>query len=234
MAGENSDQNDWREALRSFLNPVVLIAISILVAIFVLIGSAIFGLDKGVLVSMGRADYARGLITYLFAVVTIGTAVVLVVSGLTGTESNSHKERFNRGKEVLSLLLGVFGTIVGFYFGSEVGGAQLKKSSIQVAPPHLSAQSGSSGAPITVDSYVSGGVPPYVVSLSVDGDKAEASDKIDASGWYSKILKLPAVSDEKAVTLHVVAIDADGNRGESYVPVVVKPDLSNAGGLHPK
>ena len=28
------------------------------------------------------------------------------------------KERFDRGKEVLSLLIGIFGTIIGFYFGS--------------------------------------------------------------------------------------------------------------------
>ena len=80
-----------------------------------------FGWDKGVLQSMSRTDYARGLITYLFAVVTIGTAVVLVVSALTTSADDQHEKRFQRGKEILSLLLGVFGTIVGFYFGAEIG-----------------------------------------------------------------------------------------------------------------
>jgi hypothetical protein len=56
------------------------IPILILLAIFFLIGAAIFKLDKGeVLLSMSKVEFARGLITYLFAVVTIGTAVVLAV-----------------------------------------------------------------------------------------------------------------------------------------------------------
>ena len=73
-------------------NPVVLIAVLILLSVFVLIGSAIFGIDRGVLTGMSRIDFARGLITYLFAIVTIGTAVVLVVSGLTGLD-DPHNDR---------------------------------------------------------------------------------------------------------------------------------------------
>jgi uncharacterized membrane protein len=88
--------NPWRQ----LVNPIVLIALMILFSIFALIGSAIFGWDKGVLTGMGRIDFARGLITYLFAVVTIGTAVVLVVSALTGTEDEVHEKRFQRGKEI--------------------------------------------------------------------------------------------------------------------------------------
>jgi hypothetical protein len=104
------------EGVVSLLNPIVVIALAILGGVFFLIGAAIFGLDKGVLAKMSDSTFARGLITYLFAVVTIGTAVVLVVYSLT-TAGGGEDQRFNRGKDVLSLLLGVFGTIVGFYFG---------------------------------------------------------------------------------------------------------------------
>lgn len=226
-AGVLPQNNEGREGrlniLKGFFDPVVFIAISILIAIFVLIGSAIFGVDKGVLVSMGRSEYARGLITYLFAVVTIGTAVVLVVSALTGTESDAHKERFQRGKEILSLLLGIFGTIVGFYFGSEVSGGQSRKVSLQVAPLHLSAQVGSPAGSISVNSFVAGGTPPYRVSVGFDDGKTEPPEKLETDGWYTKAVSLPEVSDEKAVTIRLVAIDSEGTRGESSAPVVVKP-----------
>ena len=215
---EDQDKQVWK----NFADPVVVIAMSILIAIFVLIGSAILGWDKGVLVSMGRTDYARGLITYLFAVVTIGTAVVLVVSGLTGTESDVHKERFQRGKEILSLLLGVFGTIVGFYFGSEVSGSQLKKT-IQIAPLHLSAMAGISDSSVTVNSFLSSGTPPYSVTLAFDGEKPDKPENVDAGGWYTKTIPLPSVSQEQAIVIHLIAIDVDGNRAESSAPMIVKP-----------
>src|SRR5262245_49760326 len=67
------------EGVASLLNPIVVIALAILFGVFFLIGAAILGLDKGVLAKMSESAFARGLITYLFSVVTIGTAVVLVV-----------------------------------------------------------------------------------------------------------------------------------------------------------
>src|SRR5262245_23989488 len=105
--------------LASVLNPVVLIALLILAGTFVLILCAILGIDSGVLARMADATFARGLITYLFTVVTVGTSVVLIVYSLTTTPPAEDRQ-FDRGKDVLSLLLGVFGTIVGFYFGSEL------------------------------------------------------------------------------------------------------------------
>ena len=64
-------------------------------------------------------DYARGLITVLFTVGTIGVALLATLTAMfiPGPEG---KERFDRVKEVLSLLLGIVGTIIGFYYGTEV------------------------------------------------------------------------------------------------------------------
>src|SRR5215469_7491534 len=99
---------------------ISIIALLILGSVIGMIAVAIFGWDRGrVLTQMSQIDFARGLITYLFAVVTIGTAVLLIVSALTSPADDTHNARFQRGKEILSLLLGVFGTVVGFYFGSE-------------------------------------------------------------------------------------------------------------------
>jgi hypothetical protein len=222
MANEDNRTPDSPLWWHSFANPVVIIAITILVAIFVLIGSAIMGHDA-VLTSMARAEYARGLITYLFAVVTIGTAVVLVVSALTGTESDAHEKRFQRGKEILSLLLGVFGTIVGFYFGSEVSGAQAKKTVVQLTPPHLSISVAEGGSQVNLETMISGGMPPYRIGVAFDGEIVQTSDRSEMGGLYSKVVTVPNVDQEKAVTVHVLAIDGEGNRGEAFVPLVVKP-----------
>lgn len=150
----------------SFLNPVVALAFTMLLAIVLLIGATVLGLDKGLLLTkMGKVDFARGLITYLFAVVTIGTAVVMVVSALTGPESPEHRRSFQRGKEILSLLLGVFGTIVGFYFGSEVAGnAQpAEEAIVKIVPLRLSSTSVLSGTDFTVFTYVTGGRAPLSI-----------------------------------------------------------------------
>jgi len=90
----------------AFANPVVGLTVLIVMSVVALIGAAVLGIDKGVLQNMGRRDYARGLITYLFAVVTIGAAAVLVLSALTSNGSTAEANRFENGKEILSLLLG--------------------------------------------------------------------------------------------------------------------------------
>ena len=77
-----------------------------------------FNLDF--LTKIAEIEAARGLITFLFAVTTVGIAVVVVLAVLLGSGTNEElAERFQRGKDVLTILIGVFGAILGFYFGSE-------------------------------------------------------------------------------------------------------------------
>jgi hypothetical protein len=63
-------------------------------------------------------EVARGLITFLIAISTVGIAIVLAISTVLVPDSAEGDKRFDRGKQVLSILIGVLGTIVGFYFGS--------------------------------------------------------------------------------------------------------------------
>jgi hypothetical protein len=80
-----------------------------------------FALDKSMLAELAKPEQARGLVTFLFAVATVGIALVIVLAVLlsTGTKEDL-AERFRMGKDILAVLIGVFGTIVGFYFGSEL------------------------------------------------------------------------------------------------------------------
>ncbi len=224
MADETPNKEggqDWHEVWRQILNPVVLIALLILLSIFALIGSAMFGWDKGVLIGMGRIEFARGLITYLFAIVTIGTAVVLVVSALTGTDSDVHKERFQRGKEILALLLGVFGTIVGFYFGSEI--SQKGSFALTAAPIRLSERAVRSAGAITMETYISGGQPPYTYGFAFDKDQVEVTEPVEVNGWIDRTITAPQVTAERSIKVHLIVLDSTTGRVELYSTVDVKP-----------
>jgi hypothetical protein len=79
-----------------------------------------FALDKAMLVELAEPNKARGLITFLFAVATVGISLVIVLAVFLSTGSKEEvAERFQMGKDILAVLIGVFGTIIGFYFGSE-------------------------------------------------------------------------------------------------------------------
>lgn len=208
----------------NFLNPVVVISCSILVSVFILIGTAIFGFDKGVLAGMSRVDFARGLITYLFAIVTIGTAVVLVVSALTGADDPQNDKRFERGKEILSLLLGVFGTIVGFYFGSEVSAKGAAAEQVMhVIPLRLSASAVTSKSPFELQTFISGGQPPYRYGITVGSGTPEANTQVDGSGWITATLTAPDVSSEQPVPVKVLVKDSDAHTTEGSTSVRVTP-----------
>jgi hypothetical protein len=63
------------------------------------------------------SNEARGLITTLFAIMTVTLALILILSVLFSS-SPDYEKRFVLGKEVLTIFIGILGTIVGFYFGS--------------------------------------------------------------------------------------------------------------------
>jgi len=73
--------------------------------------------EKTLLHELSNTEVARGLITFLVAVSTVGIALILTVYAVA-TQDPKAKENFGLAKEVLSSLIGVLGTIVGFYFGS--------------------------------------------------------------------------------------------------------------------
>jgi len=163
-------------AAMSLKHPVAIAALSIILGTVGLIGAAVLGLDEGKIVEkMTEPDFARGVIAYLFAVTTVGTAAVLALSALIGIS----KERFDSGKEVLALLLGVFGTILGFYFGTT--GTAAGGVGLEVANPLVSDSVAVAGESITVTAFVSGGNPPYRYSL-VPSDGA-APRPVRPDGW---------------------------------------------------
>jgi hypothetical protein len=204
-------------------SPVVLLTVTIVMSVIALIGAAVFGFDQGVLLSMGRREFARGLIAYLFSVVTIGTAAVLVLAALTRTGQDAEKDRqFQNGKEVLSLLLGIFGTIVGYYFGSETAArnsadaATLSSSPLDVSPSTVRV-----GEKLTVRAFVTGGSPPYRYSVGVGDERRVPETILEANGWLIKEINLRQLRPEEPLTVRVIIMDTLGSSVEQTAAINV-------------
>ena len=85
----------------------------------IIFGLFTFALDRTMLADLAKPEQARGLITFLFAVATVGIALVIVLAVFLSTGNKEDvAERFRMGKDILAVLIGVFGTIIGFYFGT--------------------------------------------------------------------------------------------------------------------
>lgn len=205
-------------------HPVVVISILIILGVFVLIGAAILGADNGVLGKMADSNFARGLITYLFAVVTIGTAVVLVVAVLTSETSDANMDKVDKGKDILALLLGVFGTIVGFYFGSEISQSTTQDNSLDVTPLLLSVPQARSAQQVTITASVSDGEAPYLYRVAVGKDAEPGpSNFVDSNSWIVYAMPAPQVSENLIVPITVQVEDAAGTVVTRVANLAVSP-----------
>jgi hypothetical protein len=211
--------NDWYKA---YSNPIVGLATVIILSTIMLIGASVLGWDQGVLKGMARPEFARGLITYLFAIVTIGIAVSLTLWVLTGPEpTDANDPRFQRGKEVLALLMGVFGTIVGFYFGAENSKSQVSEltiSSIDVDP-----RSAAPASMITLRAVVHGGTAPYKVGLAQGNDTLDMNDVAGEGGWITKQFQLREAKPGESPFLRLAVQDANGRRADQATPIKLIP-----------
>jgi len=162
----------WSRFVDLIIHPYTLfsvLAIALVVFIFWIIG----GTDGAFLNSLQKVDLARGLITFLVAIAAVGIAVILVLYPVI-TSDPQFKERFAMGKEVLTTLIGVLGTVVRFYFGS----ADKPSRTLEVADIKV--------AEAQVLTNVSGGIAPYRYTIRY-GDRA-IENKVSGDGWIIESL----------------------------------------------
>jgi hypothetical protein len=143
-----------------------------------IIGAIVIAIAKDlpVIGKLSDAAYARGVITFIITVATIGLAFVLVYAAFNTAPDGKEDERFRRGREVFTVLMGVLGTIVGFYFGSTEKTSALP----EIAPIKLSDQE--------LTTHIAGGLSPYRYTIvSTDTNFQKVSRSSD-DGWIIESL----------------------------------------------
>jgi hypothetical protein len=149
-----SRRQKWWENTSSFIFSVL--GIITLLTLLAVLAVSLFT-HNGPLEELGNLEIARGLITFLIAFTTVGIALILTISTVVAQDSPENDKRFDRGKQVLTTLIGVLGTIVGFYFaGVQGAGMSTPAISSMVLP------NGTVGTKYNDTQLVeSGGTPPF-------------------------------------------------------------------------
>jgi len=184
----------------------------ILAGIFLVILTRYFG-DPNLLAQLRDVATARGTITFLFSLGTIVLALLLLFSALySNDDREDRKERFTQGKEVLTILIGILGTIVGFYFGSEKAETSQQKQ-FSVAQVELTESTPKPGGTTDIVTYVEGGEPPYrfTVDFPDDTNITDITGQKDKDGLIFQNVAIPdGIGNGKEVSFDMIIRDATG------------------------
>lgn len=95
-------------------------SIALVVAGLVIAAFLLFGVFNPTFVkSLSQTEIARGLVTFLFAFATTSVIVVVTI-GVLWVPRDEIEVRFSKAKDIMTILISVLGTILGFYFGQAV------------------------------------------------------------------------------------------------------------------
>jgi hypothetical protein len=167
---------------------------------------------------MAQPDHARGLITFLFSFATIAI-IVLVAVAIFWMEKDEVEARFAHAKDVITILVGVLGTVLGFYFGTASTGSAPRPS---VAAVMVTPDSAIGGDKVRVSTQVSGGIAPYQYDVifesssgTFDATKMNVAGRSSPKGDVSEEISVPAqVPARLELMARVVVRDSSGARGD--------------------
>ncbi|MEM9222057.1 MAG: hypothetical protein AAGB11_06595 [Pseudomonadota bacterium] len=206
---------------------------AVLLIVIVVLGVMLFFLhDNGNITELGDPKIARGLITFVITVGTMGIAFTLI-GGVFISSKDSVRERSEAGAQVLTALIAVLGTIVGFYYGSTLdGGAAPAIARQVVSPPELV-----EGGTFDVGAVVTGGVAPYAYTITGTVGAGDAQETLisvtgtSATGVISEKIelgdKIQVGSEPVELTIKLETTDAQNTSvaaNSTTVKVLDGPD----------
>lgn len=146
--------DDWSPLFYLFLGFVVLLCFGSLWAYFGAIGASQYT----------RIEATRPILVFTLIIAMLGFGGTLIFRSLFSTESTeSFQQRFRLAREIFLVYSGIFGTIIGFYFGAASGEAAAN-------PPSLAVPALRDGL-MTVQ--VNGGTSPFTGVIRLRGDNQE-------------------------------------------------------------
>lgn len=199
------------ERLKAWQSIVLLLLLG---GIFLAIYVGLYQADGKFLYSLREIEVSRGLITFVVAVATVSIALVLAVYAMASNEKAAElKERFSYAKDVLATLVGILGTILGFYFGTSVS---TQTESLAIADPQVRSNQ------ILV--HISGGTPPYRYSLSAPSDDPKKiNSKVSKDGWIFEPVPSSLKKDDPLSLEVSDSKDKKASRSFKFSPETTSP-----------
>jgi hypothetical protein len=231
-----SESSHQGRLLAQLLHDVFENGIGIFLSLFALAVfiSLAFGLsNSSFFSSLAQVDQARGLITFLVAVCAVAVIMLTAINIFWGNDAK-FDERFKAAKDLVTLVVGVLGTILGFYFGSLTGDRLLQLS--LDTPSSYSVVT--TGSDIDLRATAKSGTPPYHFDLLVvDAESRllskEADNEQSDSGLISKKIKAPQTLGKHSIIL--LLRDAKGlqtkGSADFIVQAATKPPPSTGGSV---
>jgi hypothetical protein len=142
----------------------------------------------------------RPILVFTLIVAMLGFGGLLIVRALFSNDSDERMQtRFRLAREVFLVFSGIFGTIIGFYFGAADEDAP--------SPPSLSAPAYADGR---IDVAIEGGRAPFITMLTLGsgpgGQVVEGDDRT-----ISFVVAGGACPDNASLTV----VDGEGRRDEA-------------------
>ncbi len=192
---------------------------------FLVLGLLVAGvMTGGLLEFLSSVPGARGLITFLIAIGTIAIAVILTLASIIMEADNEEilKERLSKGKEILTVLVGVLGTIVGFYFASNTDGSGGGKITVAIVSAPKSVAPGDA---FSVLAMTTGGELPYdPAAILTVGDGVTGKASANEQGVITAELKVAEGVKPGAIPLVL------GIRDKSGKTATAKSDINVVAG----
>jgi hypothetical protein len=171
---------------------------------------------------LGDIETARGMITFVVSVVTVAMGLILVLAAFLSGGKDIEK-RFGFGKDVFTILVGVLGTIMGFYYGQEAakngegGGGQQTAQVLQISDPRPDPAEPAAGTTFGIISQISGGDAPYKYTITFDPAniiQAPPADQPSADGTINHQFTVPAgTAAGTAIKYTITASDKNNKQG---------------------
>lgn len=185
----------------------------------------LYHLMQGITSSPPPGTTPRGMITLLISVVTVGIALILVLS--TIVSQNFEEKRFSQGKEILTALLGVLGTIVGFYFGNTPDDSVSRLTSAVPVLRKIDAQN------TTLSTRIEGGKSPYYyVAIFTPASISTAHGKSDDAGRIE--INVGALDPNESIGVALNITDSAGRSSQYKYEAVTLPPTPPSSSDPPK
>jgi hypothetical protein len=182
---------------------------------------------KTLLHQLSDSTTARGLITFLLAVSTVAIALFLtlwvVITPTDGQSSANFKERFAFGKELLTALIGILGTIIGFYFGSAEQNRNAP-SGLAVVEMRIQPDKPKKSDEINLTGTIGGGRSPYSYTILFTPASVTTIRGQTADGQVSVKFKLPDDYDtSKPLEIELLATDTSDAVTHKHSTIAIAP-----------